>query len=172
MKSLKNKLTASVFSVLMIGSSCLSSTFAVPPKYRLPIGLKCDVSSDGPAGVAPVYGVTSQPGEYKKNPRPPHSERKEERRRPLRSPIIVSRPSECINVSDDQPEGTSPSEFSARLPDSPTQEINVSNTGRPEISAPLSENSRQSRDKLSSNMFKNLPKRKSHSVSLSDGERY
>ena len=208
MNNLKNKITASVFSVLMIGSSCLSSTFAVPPKYRLPIGLKCDVSSNGPAGVAPVYGVTSQPvaysgnessfepvpynilpnggaagvapvygatsqpGEYKKNPRPPRSKRKEEVRRSLKSPVRVSSSSECINVSDGQPEGTSPSEFSARLPDSPTQEINVSNTGRPEISAPLSENSTQSREKLFRYIFEKLPKKKSHSVSLSDGERY
>ena len=184
MKNLKNKLTASMISFLVMGSSCLSTVFAGPlndgqnspgviqlsygnatplgltcdmPSYgnvmplgltcdmspygnAMPLGLTCDMSPDEYLRAAPNYGVISQPGEYKKNPRPPRSEREEKVRRSLKSTISVSRPSECINVSDGQPDGTSPFELSAKLPDSPTQEINVSNTGRPEISVPLSEN--------------------------------
>ena len=94
MKNLKNRLTANVISFLVIGGSCLPTMFADGPNddqnlpgfihlsygHAIPLGLKCDILPDEYCGVAPAYGTIPQPGEYKKNPRPPRSERKEDRR--------------------------------------------------------------------------------------------
>ena len=82
MNNLKNKITASVFSVLMMGSSCLSTGYAM----RIPAEPKNSASWPRPSAFKP-----SDKGSYsiirtEKPPRPPRSERKEERRRPLKSP--------------------------------------------------------------------------------------